>query len=181
MEHWKSIKDYEGLYEVSNMGRIKSLQRTDKRGKTVNERILKPCTDRCGYLLVNLFKDGKGTKTLIHRLVAEAFIENPNNHPVINHKDEDPSNNTVYNLEWTTHSINNNYRSRKGWQTKRFGKKVAQYNLDGELIQIWSSTREAEREKDLITGQLVPVAEVRKRPIITLFGTISKKQVFFGV
>lgn len=71
MEHWKSIKDYEGLYEVSNMGRIKSLQRTDKRGKTVNERILKPCTDKCGYLLLNLFKDGKGTKMLIHRMVAE--------------------------------------------------------------------------------------------------------------
>lgn len=100
-EEWRDIKGYEGKYQVSNLGRVKSLNYN-------REKILKPRNSN-GYLRVELHKKGKGKNCLVHRLVAEAFIENPNNYPIINHKDENPSNNIVSNLEWCTYKHNNNY------------------------------------------------------------------------
>lgn len=113
-EIWKPVENYEGLYEVSNLGRIKSLERTvwnKGRGyyKTVPERILKPSNNGQGYLFVNLCKDGKMKNCRVHRLVGQAFIPNPNNLPQINHKDENKGNNMVENLEWCSSKYNNNY------------------------------------------------------------------------
>ena len=110
-EIWKDIKDYEGLYQVSNLGRIKSCERIVKRGdnhKPVKERILK-MGDKCGYKYVILSKSGKGKTGWVHRLVAQAFISNPDNLSCINHKDENPTNNRVDNLEWCTYRYNNTY------------------------------------------------------------------------
>ena len=104
-EIWKPIKGYEGLYEVSNFGRIKSL----KFGK---ERILKGSKDKYGYLQVVLSKNNKSKTFKVHRLVSEAFIPNPDNLPQVNHKDENPSNNNVNNLEWCDKTYNNNYGTR---------------------------------------------------------------------
>lgn len=112
MEEWRDIQGYEGLYQVSSCGRVKSLERKVFNGKDfyiINERILKPVKTKVGYKTINLSKDSKIKHYLIHRLVAESFIPNPNNYPCINHLDEQPYNNYKENLEWCTHKYNNNY------------------------------------------------------------------------
>ena len=108
MEEWRDVKGYEGLYQVSNKGRVKSLNRIDSRGNKVNEKILRP-GKRNNYLFVNLYKNGKRKLYDIHRLVAQAFLPNPDNLPVVNHKDENKLNNNVENLEWCTQAYNVNY------------------------------------------------------------------------
>lgn len=105
MERWRDIKGYEGLYQISNCGRVKSL-------KYCKEKILKSIKSSNGYLQVNLYKDGKRKYFLVHRLVATAFIYNIENYSQINHKDEIKSNNYVSNLEWCDYSYNNNYGTR---------------------------------------------------------------------
>ena len=142
-ESWKDKKDYEGIYQVSNCGRVKSI----KFGK---ERILKLTKDKDGYLIVNLYKNNKSKTFKVHRLVAEAFLPNPDNLPLINHKDEDKSNNIVSNLEWCDVKYNTNY----GTRNKRIGKSntngkrskpVLQYTLDGKFVREWESYRECKR------------------------------------
>ena len=115
-EIWKDIEGYEGYYQVSNMGRIKSLERKCKccggGTKTIQGKVLKLADDK-GYLKANLLKEGKVKRYFVHRLVAIAFLSNENNYPCVNHKDENRRNNNVSNLEWCTHEYNNNYGTRK--------------------------------------------------------------------
>jgi NUMOD4 motif/HNH endonuclease len=113
MEFWTSIKGYEGYYEVSNLGEVRSVDReyVVKRNGTeyvqrAKSRIRKLHTRKDGYLQTDLNKDAKHKNVLIHRLVAEAFIENPNNLKEVNHIDGDKTNNTVKNLEWVNGSEN---------------------------------------------------------------------------
>lgn len=105
MEIWKDVCGFEGLYQISSYGRIKSLHYYG--GDRVE--ILKPARDKNGYLTIGVWKDGKRYSKKMHRLVAEAFIPNPDNLPQINHKDEDRENNFVENLEWCTNKYNVNY------------------------------------------------------------------------
>lgn len=122
-EVWKAVEGYEGRYEVSNFGRVKSLERKvlvrRKNGhyiNTVPEKILKPTLSvgvTGGYPTVKLMMNNKGKTVKVHRLVAEMFIPNPNNYPEVNHKDEDKTNNHVSNLEWCTRRYNNEYGTRK--------------------------------------------------------------------
>lgn len=160
-EVWKDIPGYEGYYQVSSLGRVKRLPRhkaTDKR-KTHNN-IRNPRVADNGYLRVNLSKDNVTKWYSIHRLVAITFIPNPNNLPIINHKDENKQNNRVENIEWCTYSYNNNYgtaieRQRKTRAAnpndkrirKMVGEKnskaICQYSLNGELIAIYKSLTEA--------------------------------------
>ncbi len=107
MEIWKDIKDYEGLYQVSNLGRVKSLGNSNTR----KEKILKPVY-HARYYQVTLSKNNVCIQYRIHRLVAEAFIPNPKHLPIINHKDENPLNNCVENLEWCDAIYNNNYNNK---------------------------------------------------------------------
>lgn len=107
-EIWKDIKGYEGLYQVSNLGRVKSL----KVSKIKSERIRKSYQQSSGYISIVLCKNGKAVNHKVHRLVASAFIDNPNNLPEINHKDENKANNKVDNLEWCDSSYNKNYGTR---------------------------------------------------------------------
>lgn len=120
-EIWKDIKEYEGLYKVSNLGRVKSLERyKNNHGKQqlIPESIKSTRKDKQGYLLLDLYKDNKQKTIRIHRLVAEHFIENPNNKETVNHIDGNKENNTVNNLEWATfkeqnkHFYKNNLKSR---------------------------------------------------------------------
>lgn len=130
-EIWRSVKDYEDLYEVSNWGRV----RNSRTGL-----VLRPEKNKNGYLQVNLSKDGIVKHYYVHRLVTQAFIPNPNNLPEVNHKDENKENNRVDNLEWSTRSYNNNY----GTRTEKTSKKVYMYN-DGGLCGMWPSTQECKR------------------------------------
>lgn len=109
-EIWKDIRGYEGLYQVSNLGKVKGLARVTCRNHKIKERILKETHYK--YAQVSLWKEGKERKVYIHRLVALAFIENPNNFPEVNHKDENTFNNCVDNLEWCTSKYNANYGNR---------------------------------------------------------------------
>lgn len=133
-EIWEPIRGYEGLYEVSNFGNVKSLPR--KGTRTNNEYLLKKCTYKTGYEYVLLSNNNKKKKHKIHRLVADAFIPNPNNYPCVNHIDENKQNNNVQNLEWCTVSYNNRYSKAK---------KVLQYDRQNKLLKIWESTRDVER------------------------------------
>ena len=116
-EIWKAVTGYEGLYEVSSLGNVRSLDRVIRskhNGTTLRKgRILTPFyEEKKGYYQVALSKDGKEKKQRIHRLVAVAFLDNPFNYTDINHKDEIKTNNKVDNLEWCTREYNNNYGTK---------------------------------------------------------------------
>jgi hypothetical protein len=136
-EIWRDIQDYEGLYQVSNLGRVKSLY---KQGT-----ILKPQINNRGYYFVMLYRNGKYHHALVHRLVATTFIPNKENLPQVNHRDEDKSNNVVSNLEWCDNLYNNLYHDKSAKTGVKEGKPVAQYSLDGKLVKVWQSAHEAER------------------------------------
>lgn len=154
MEIWKDIKGYEGFYQVSNLGNVKSLKRTwfskDKKGNNKicsnNEKILKPSDNGCGYLVVNLSKNNKYKMFTVHKLVAVAFVLNDKKLKCINHKDENKKNNNCDNLEWCTHKYNNNYgdHNKKLSESKCF--LIDQYDLEGNFIKTWLGMRNIERE-----------------------------------
>ena len=107
MEIWKPIAEYEDLYEVSNYGRIRSLC-----GRYGENKILKQCIGSKGYKLVTLCRKGKQKTVNVHRLVALAFVPNPDSLPCVNHIDEDKNNNNASNLEWCSYYYNNIYGQR---------------------------------------------------------------------
>ena len=111
IEEWRPIEGYEGLYEVSNTGQVRSLDRFYYR--LHKGKVLSPTKDRYGYLTVTLNCNGKSKTIKIHRLVAQAFLLNPDNLPQVNHKDEVKTNNNVDNLEWCTAKYNNNFGTRQ--------------------------------------------------------------------
>ena len=112
IEEWRPIEGYEGLYEVSNTGQVRSLDRYDSMNRFLRGRILRLFTDGLGYLRAQLYSNSKRKSFLVHRLVAQAFIPNPDNLPQVNHRDENPSNDNVDNLEWCDGKYNVNYGTR---------------------------------------------------------------------
>lgn len=133
LERWKDIEGYEGLYQISSCGRVKSL----KYGK---ERILKPGKNKQGYLFVCLSNKTIFLKNRIHRLVAQSFIPNPCNLPEVNHKDEVKTNNYVSNLEWCTRKYNANY----GTRNERIAKKRSKKILCVETLKVYKTAYDAE-------------------------------------
>lgn len=154
IEEWKEIKDYEGYYLVSNLGRVKSKNRVVTRGNnhiTLSERIIKSFVNNRGYEMVSLHKDGCKTSFLVHRLVAIAFLPNPFNFPYINHKDENPLNNNLENLEWCSQEYNVNYGNSQSKLTlkkleAKKGFHIAQYTLEGQFIREFNSASQIQRE-----------------------------------
>lgn len=149
-EIWKDIPKYEGLYQISNLGRIKSLSKFHRTmreyssiGYYSKEKILTPNVAKNGYLRVSLRNNGKTKYINIHRLVAQTFIPNPNEYNYINHIDGNKLNNNVNNLEWCTQSHNAKEAFRIGLHRKYFGtdnkrsRKVIQYDLKGNFIREW--------------------------------------------
>ena len=141
-EIWKDIKGYEGQYQVSNMGRVKSLPRKVQFGhtyRTTPEKVLKYCNNGNGYQYVSL-GGGVENRRYVHRLVAEAFIPNPYNLPEVNHKDCNPTNCIESNLEWCDRAYNLNY----GNHNEKHSLPVDQYTVDGTFVKTWKSIAEAE-------------------------------------
>ena len=141
-EIWKPIKGYEGLYEISDRGRVKRVRRKTKNGCTLMDRILNPRKQKNGYLSLALTKNSKIKSVLIHRLVAEHFVPNPENKPEVNHKDFDRTNNNAENLEWCTHAENITF-SREAGRYKVYKRKIIQYDSDKNKIKEWDSIKEA--------------------------------------
>lgn len=139
-EIWLPIKGFEGQYEVSSFGRVRSLNYKH----TGQVRVLSQTKDKFGYLQISLYKNGKEKRYLVHRLVAAAFIPNWFDDPQVNHIDEDKTNNNVYNLEWCDSRYNLTYGSRKISNIKK-SKKILQLTKTGELVREWPSTMEAGR------------------------------------
>lgn len=172
LEEWRDVANYQGLYKVSSVGRVKSLERivirSDGKQQTVSERILKAETTKKGYLQVALCKNGKMKAMKVHRLVATAFIPNPNGYKEVNHKDEDKTNNRVENLEWVTASYNINYGTRNERfakankenglyerQAKAFSKAVQQIDKEsGEVIAEFPSVNEVQRQLGFDKGYI---------------------------
>lgn len=137
-EIWKDIKDYEGLYQVSSKGRVKSFHKGQ-------EKIIKSYSSEDKYILVHLYKNHKMKMFLVHRLVAIAFIPNTENLPEVNHRDEDKSNNCVENLEWCDRRYNINYGERNKKVSESQSKKIDQYTKTGDFVRTWNSIIEVER------------------------------------
>ena len=147
IEKWKDIDGYDGRYQVSNFGNV----RTTDYNHTGKTKLLKLAHGTKGYMQVCLTKDNKKSTKKIHRLVAEAFIENPFNYPTVNHIDENKENNNVENLEWCTFEYNTKY----GTRTERCGKPIKQLSRNGDCINIFKTSAEAQRKTGVSRKHIV--------------------------
>lgn len=166
-EIWKEIKEYEGLYQVSNMGRVKSLRKNIILKKSITYR---------GYEKVNLSVNNIHKDYSVHRLVANAFIPNPDNLPQVNHKDENKTNNCVNNLEWCTQKYNINYgtgtrRCQLANTNGKCSKPVLQYTLEGIFIKEWKSTKDVQRNLGFAQSNIVAVCNGKRK---TAYGYLWK-------
>ena len=171
-EIWKDIKGYENYYQVSNLGRVRSLDRyvatvgnpSGKRlikGK-IKKQTLRTCGRDTGYYYVVLSKNNIDKLCSVHRLVAEAFVPNPNDLPCINHRDEIKTNNHMDNLEWCTISYNNSYGTARERGGAKLSKSVLKFDLDGNLIKKYKSLTIAANEEGVSKGNIENICIHRK-------------------
>lgn len=173
-EIWKNIEGHSGKYQVSSLGRVKSIKRykdSHKRRTGVKETILKPQNDGHGYQMVTLY-DRKNVMAKIHRLVAQAFVANGGNKRYVNHKDSNKCNNRLDNLEWVTFKENIVHaweqgaykmvveRAKAGIKPKRG---VNQYTLSGEFIKTWASNADINRVFNVGTGNIWACCNGRRK------------------
>ena len=153
VETWRPVKGFEGLYEVSSLARVRSLDRQiTKQHNTgtyylynVRGKMMNPEKAANGYLVVKIYKEGKTYHKLVHRLVAEAFVPNPDNLPEVNHKDEDKTNNLPSNLEWCDHKYNLNYGTVKQKISSKNGKPIEQLTMAGQHVAFFDNPFAAQR------------------------------------
>ena len=195
-EHWKDIKGYEGLYQISDYGRVKSLERFSDKTHHYLTKILSPGKDRNGYYKVHLFKNKKSKNMPIHRLVGDAFLSNPENKPIYNHLKivtKDYCNNCVDNLEPATISENLKYAYKNGTKKPNinmkgkigikspFSKKVAQYNKEYELVKIWDCFNDIERELGFLHGNIVSCCKGRYKQAYGYIWKYTKEENIYGM
>lgn len=176
MEEWRDIAGYEGLYQVSNMGRVRSLDRYVPHKtfgtKFCRGHIMATHKTSSGYLAVNLCKGNKYKTFDIHRLVAIAYIPNTDGLPEVNHKDENKLNSNADNLEWCTGSYNNRYGTKIERQKVKYERPVIQFNVNGTFIKEYRSASEAER---IISGKFTgAISHCLKGKTKTAYGYIWK-------
>lgn len=167
-EAWRDIPQYIGYYQASNLGRIRSVERIAKNGRMVKSHIIKikvhPVT---GYCMVTLGIDGKPITKLVHRLVASAFMENPNRLPQINHIDENKENNAITNLEWCTAKHNMNHGTQIERARRKKFKPVNMYTIDNVFIRRFESLDEAAK---FVHGKGCNIAENCKWNTLSSYG-----------
>lgn len=154
-EIWKDIKDYEKRYQVSNLGRFRSLLKWDLNNRKYkpNIQIIKTRKDKDGYNIIDLHKNNKSKTFKAHRLVAETFIANPNNYPQINHKNEVKDDNRVENLEWCSNKYNARYGTKIQRTAEKHKKSVLMFDLEENFIKEYNSLTEASIDNNcLITN-----------------------------
>lgn len=168
IEIWKDIKDYEGLYQASTLLNIRSLDRYVKHPKggtqLIKGRIISQCISKKGYLTVRLHKDGKSKLLLVHRIIAETFIPNPENKPCVDHINTIRTDNRIENLRWVTEKENQNNTSTKqhlsdGIKGKHINRKdlskpVYQYTLNSQFIAEYPSVQEAARQNNVAASNI---------------------------
>lgn len=147
---WKDIPGYEGLYQASIYGYIRSVDRIVYKGKKyvptkIKGKIISPWVDKTGYLKANLYKNGKRKCEKMHQLIAKTFIPNPERKATVNHKDENPFNNTVLNLEWMTNKENVNYGTRIQRVKEKYGYHILRISPNGSTNYFFT-LHEAEKK-----------------------------------
>lgn len=169
-EEWRDIKDYEGKYQVSNYGRVRSLDREivykDGRKRFFKGIILKPLINKTGYYQISLLINKHENKCFIHRLVAFAFPEICGEWfegAEINHKDENPLNNIATNLEWCTSKYNINYGGHNKRMQLSLSKEIIQYSLDGCFLKKWESSEQAAKELNLSGSNIRKCCKINNR------------------
>jgi len=165
-EIWKDIEGYEGLYQVSNLGQVRSMPRNIDHGKYVafqEGRILSQIVSPCGYCQVNLSKDGIARPILVHRLVAIAFIDGYKDGLEVNHIDENKLNNRVGNLEWVTSKDNCNYGTRNERVKSKVSRAVEQRDMDGKLLKVYPSVKEAKRATGINDSNICACCKGKKK------------------
>ena len=164
-EEWRDVVGYEGLYQVSSEGRVKSLERKVPHcsgGERIQkERILKPVVRGDGYLKVDLCAGGKPKRFLVHRLVCEAFHDNPENKLDVNHINENKTDNRACNLEWCTRIENCNHGTRNVRMAIAKSRPIAQYTLNGKLLKVWPSAKEVGSQTGFSRGNICKAAKGR--------------------
>lgn len=155
MEVWKDVVGYEGLYQVSSQGRVKSLDRKDCRGNRIKGKIIKPLPINSGYLMVHLRnREGERKGKLVHRIVAEAFLIALKNETQVDHIDENKVNNRVDNLRWVTPKVNTNHGTGIQRAIVKKSKAVNQLTENGCVIKQYISATEAARILNIKQGSI---------------------------
>lgn len=153
IEEWKPVVGYEGFYEVSDWGNVRSVDRDIKTSRGIwhyKGKTLKPQNNGNNHWFVNITCGGNILQMQVHRLVAEAFIPNPNNYEIVHHIDHNPQNNAVENLMWMS---DENHRGMHTRENKSI--EVYQYTLEGKLVAIWSSANEVARKLGFSSGNIL--------------------------
>ena len=175
-EIWRDVVGYEGLYQISNLGRLKHLATPRKKGTGKYERDEHFCTSHVqnnGYLVVDLYKDNKRKTFLVHRLVAMSFLLNPQNYEFINHIDNNRKNNCLSNLEWCTKSYNTKYsydtndrRKKMNWKSGKDNansKAVLMSDMNGKVIKRYECIMDTERELGIWSSCIVSCLKGRTK------------------
>lgn len=163
-EKWKDIKDFEGLYQVSNYGRVKSLKRYTNNQYNqymIDEKILTPTLSKYGYYRVHLCNKNKSRIIHVHRLVAQAFLDDYDEKLQVNHKDENKLNNYINNLEMCDSKYNCNY----GTRNDKIRKSIIQLDENNNIIKIWESGSKIEAELGIKQSNIVAVCKGKRKTL----------------